>query len=143
MVCKMAAGRKKKTSNIKYDKCFCGDDVKDFFFFPLRHSYITSPAVAKLPPAQFKMLIYCLMQTQAGDARATLIKHGEESGREYDIHCFVFPDKQMRKYGLEPRHARPALNNLIDKGFIEKIEGNKDRRLVNVYQFTDKWKNSS
>lgn len=140
----MAAGRKPPSHKISYDKCFCGDDAKDHFFFPLRHSMIIHPAYISLSLYEKNILLCCMMQTQAGDAKATLLKHGNDYNRDYDIlHCFVFPDKQMKSYGLEPRHARPALNRLEEKGFIEKIEGNKDRRLVNVYRFSDKWKNTS
>ena len=137
----------RKTHNISYDKCFCGDTAAgkyNKYFFPIRDSMIKHPAFIGLKHRTKWVLFCCLMQTQEGKAKASLYKHAEENGRQYDFdHCFVFPDKQMRSYGLEPRHARDELKELEKRGFIKKIEGNKERREVNVYQFTDSWKDTS
>lgn len=87
------------------------------------------------------MYVYCRNQAQEKKAKASLILHGNEEGYVYPLGIyFVFPAKHMERYGQKRSNGCKYLKELIDAGFIEKVECNKHRKKENVYMFSSKWK---
>ena len=60
-----------------------------------------------------------------------------ESGGKRD---FKFPKKSATKYGFNWGTAWKCLNELIEKGFIEKKSSGKIVREPNEYRFVTNWK---
>ena len=91
-------------------------------------------------------LIYCCcrVQQRSKESKQMLFKHGEEFGRTYSDRAFVFPCSHQERFGFNDRsNFARGMRELIDAGFIEKVEDNKVRRKVNVYQFSCGWKNKT
>lgn len=88
--------------------------------------------------------VYCRIQSQSKVAKACLYQHGADSGVQYDSNCdFVFPAKHLAEYGIDRRNADKYFKQLVQAGFIKIREQNDHRHKVNVYSFSDEWKNSS
>jgi hypothetical protein len=83
------------------------------------------------------------VQSKSNRGKSCLYKHKEEYGIDYTENCFVFPASHMQRYGIERSNGSNYLKQLIVAGFIEKVENNKAVKKVNVYKFSNKWKNSS
>lgn len=100
-------------------------------------------AFKKLTLAERDMYMLCRVQAQDKNGRACLYNHAQEFGRQYNLEkCFTFPAKHLKEYGKDNSNARKILKKLIEKGFLEEIERNKYMQKVNVYAFSDKWKNT-
>lgn len=82
----------------------------------------------------------CRVQARSPHGRACLYRHGEEFGVTYTDRDFVFPSKHLQLYGVDRGNAHKCFRKLIEAGFIEKREGNKHMKKVNVYRFSEKWK---
>lgn len=90
------------------------------------------------------MYFYCRIQAKDNTAKQCLFKHGQEYGREYNPETdFVFPASHFEKYGIDRGNGSRWLHALANKGFIKIKEDNSKQKLVNVYSFIDKWKNTS
>ncbi len=52
---------------------------------------------------------------------------------------FTFPRSKYRKICSNDGFQK-AVSELVEKGFIEIAQHNKNLRTANVYRFSDKWK---
>lgn len=123
-----------------------------------------SPEFQALKRTEQLFYFVCRVQSRDKECRRCLVKHfyndatnpfidadlrGDEE-RKYIIQndishklkdgYFVFPAKHLAKYGYSRSQGFKLLTALADKGFIEKVEKNQTRHKVNVYKFSDKWK---
>ena len=131
-------GRKQKyTDTTAY--CIANDA-----FAPVYNSLLMHPNFMRLKPAVRYMYICCRVQSHTKDGRACLFKHSQDTYTQYNAEqFFVFPAKHMLKYGVDRSNGRKWIAELIQAGFIEEIEQNKHRYKVNVYRFSDAWKDTS
>lgn len=107
-------------------------------------SMLKSDAYKRLSPTAKALYICCRVQSQSKDGRECLYRHGKEYGIEYNHNIdFVFPAKHQEKYTKGRQNNDKYFKELIAAGFIIKREKNNYRFKVNVYSFSDKWKNSS
>ena len=65
-----------------------------------------------------------------------------EIATKYADGYFVMPAKHMEKYGYCRQQGGDLMKKLIAAGFIEKVQCNKNRRKVNIYKFSTRWKKS-
>lgn len=96
--------------------------------------------------------IVCLANYHDDVARASLKKHirddnllaGRDEFTDVDYYLsngyFVMPAKHMEEYGYKRSNGSKLLSELIEHGFIDKVENNKHRKKVNVYKFSTRWK---
>lgn len=84
----------------------------------------------------------CRVQAQSKEGRACLYKHGEDYDRMYTERDFVFPAAHLKEYGIDRSNAHRYFDELEAAGFIVKKEQNKFMKKVNVYSFSDRWKDS-
>ena len=82
----------------------------------------------------------CRVHSTSKECKQCLYKHGEEYGITYSEYDFVFPAAHLAEYGIDRRNAVRYFNELEAAGFIVKKEKNKPMKKVNVYSFSDKWK---
>lgn len=97
----------------------------------------------------------CLANYHDDVARASLKKHirednlfnGRDEFADIDYYLsngyFVMPAKHMEEYGYKRSNGCKLITELIDHGFVEKVENNKHRKKVNVYRFSAKWKSKN
>lgn len=104
----------------------------------LKHS-----AYKKLSLAQKQFYSYCRVQSRSSEGQACLYNFSKESGIIYSKDCFVFPASHMKQYGIDRGNGSKLLKQLEAAGFIRTVENNKHRKKINVYEFSDEWKNSS
>ena len=118
-------------------------DVGNTNFAQVRDGLLQSAEFQALTVGERYFYITCLVQARTKKCSQCLYMHGREDGREepYSKLCFVFPAAHMKEYGYESGNGSKYLHALMEKGFIERVESNKHRQKVNVYRFTDKWKN--
>ena len=109
-------------------------------FAMIYHDLIISDAFQSLTCAEKLFYVICRVQSRSQKGRECLYKHGIEEGVKYNEHDFVFPASHMKKYGYDRSNGQKYLKALIDKGFIKRKEQNNHRYKVNVYSFTDGWK---
>jgi len=93
--------------------------------FEKRYTRIASTQLASEPmrtlsASAFKILIY--MKIEAG-------------GRKE----FTFSNVKYRAFMSKPTFFK-VLNELVEKGFIDIKERNKNQRISNVYLFSERWK---
>lgn len=86
---------------------------------------------------------FCRVQAKSEHGRSCLYSHGKEYGITYTDADFVFPASHLEKYGYDRSNANRYFNELQKAGFLTKKEKNKHMKKVNVYSFSDRWKNSS
>lgn len=82
----------------------------------------------------------CRIHARTKASTQCLYKHAKEDCEKYNSSYFVFPMKQLAEYGYQRQNAKKYFDELIQKGFIERVESNAHRYKVNVYRFSDKWK---
>jgi len=85
----------------------------------------------------------CRVQSQSKHGRQCLYKHSEESERNYNDNDFVFPSSHLKLYGIDRGNAKRYFDELIKAGFVDRKECNKVRKKMNVYSFSNRWKNTS
>lgn len=85
--------------------------------------------------------VCCRVQSQSKQGKQCLYKHAEEYKRNYNENVFVFPSDHLAKYGIQRNNAPKLFAQLEEAGFIKKLECNNHQHKVNVYTFTDAWKN--
>lgn len=89
-------------------------------YFRMGATLMASEQMRSLSPSAFK--IYCYMRIESA---------GNKS--------FKFPHAKYRSYMTKPTFQK-AKQELIDKGFIDVIQNNKNLRKANIYAFSDRWK---
>lgn len=87
--------------------------------------------------------IMCRVESRSSKGKACLYKHAQSENTTYTDNCFVFPKSHQEAYGLTHANCCKYLTELEKAGFISTIENNKHRRIVNVYAFSNQWKNTS
>lgn len=130
-------GRTKRKS-IEYTRIKGGDGGSASFVM-LYETLLKNPNFQKLDLSLQKFYIACLSQWQSKQGRATLYKHREESGTNYSLYCFCFPSRHLQEYGYDRSNGSKYLGDLIALGLIRKVEDNKIRKKVNVFEFLDGW----
>jgi len=85
----------------------------------------------------------CRVQAKSSHGKSCLYKHGEEYGITYTEADFVFPASHLNMYGIDRSNACRYFKELEAAGFIEKKEKNKHMKRVNVYSFSNRWKDTS
>ncbi|MDY5576137.1 MAG: hypothetical protein SPF70_01465 [Lachnospiraceae bacterium] len=89
-------------------------------YFRMGATLMASEQMRSLSPSAFK--IYCYMRLESGGSRS-----------------FKFPHAKYRSYMSKPTFLK-AKQELIDKGFIDVVQNNKNLRKSNIYAFSDRWK---
>lgn len=89
-------------------------------YFRLGATIMSSEAMLSLSNAAFR--VYCHMRIESG---------GKQT--------FKFPYSRYRAFMSRPTFIK-AKYELEQKGFIETLENNRNRRMANVYSFSEKWK---
>lgn len=129
---------KKKT--FKPDK-FASKEGNHESFGTVYHSMVTDDKFKKLSNMAKEVYFYCRIQLTSKESRECLFNHGKEQDITYGDGCFVFPSKHQQGYGFMDRgNFSGWMQELINAGFIERVEHNKHRRKVNVYRFSTRWK---
>lgn len=101
------------------------------------------PQFQKLTCGARLFYCYCRVQAKSEHGRSCLYQHGKEFGITYTDADFVFPAKHLEMYGYDRSNATRYFKELENAGFLTKKEKNKHMKKVNVYSFSDRWKNSS
>ena len=109
----------------------------------LYESMLKSSAYKSLSIGAKQFYTMCRVQAKTSRATASLYKHGQAFNRLYNKNDFVFPSTQLEEYGIKRQNAHTYFKELIEKGFITVKENNQKQRIINVYSFSDKWKNTS
>lgn len=105
-------------------------------------SMLKSQAFQALSVNAQRLYMICRAQTNDVKGKACLYNHNNERGTHYaSPKYFVFPASHLHEYGLDRRNSAKYFTELENAGFIEKKENNKHAFKVNVYCFSDKWKN--
>lgn len=89
-------------------------------YIRIGNSQMISEAALHLEPTAFK--IYYYMNLESG---------GKQT--------FKFPHCKYQAMMTKQTFVRNK-KILIEKGFIEEVQNNKNLRIANVYRFSDKWK---
>ena len=91
-------------------------------YFRLGVSLMSSEVMRSLSPSAFK--IYCYMRLESAGNKG-----------------FKFPHSKYCSYMTKPTFQK-AKQELIDKGFIDIVQNNKNLRKANIYAFSERWKMS-
>lgn len=89
-------------------------------YFRMGATLMASEQMRSLSSSAFK--IYCYMRIESAGNRS-----------------FKFPHAKYRAYMSKPTFGK-AKQELINKGFIDVVQNNKNRRKSNIYAFSDRWK---
>ena len=133
---------KNKKPEFKADFCASCSTTADTFA-TVYASMLESPQFQSLSLSGKYTYLLCRAQLTSRQGRSCLYNHAKETGVTYPTNCFVFPAKHAELYGVHRQNLGRNLSELIDRGFIRKYEDNKSQWKVNVYQFSDKWKDYS
>lgn len=98
------------------------------------HSMLVSKAFQSLTPKQ--KIVYLCMK----DLYYSVPQHKHPFN---DNNYFYFNQhlwKDVYKIHTNGERLRADIDALIEKGFIEEIENNKNLRQKNIYKYSDKWK---
>ena len=133
---------KNKKPEFKPDYCASCAETADTFS-TVYQSMLESPQFQSLSLSGKYTYLLCRAQLTSRRGRSCLYNHAKEAGVAYPSNCFVFPAKHAELYGVQRSNLKRYLDELIDMGFIRRYEGNKQQWRVNVYQFSDKWKDLS
>lgn len=129
---------KKKTFKPDYFASRCG--AKETYG-TIYYSLLTDEKFLKLSNMARYLYVCCRVQSTSRLGRECLYNHGNEEGVVYGEGCFVLPAKHQREYGLNDRgNVAKWMKELIDAGFVDKLETNKHRKKVNVYRFSTRWR---
>ena len=89
-------------------------------YIRLGASQMASEPMRALSNSAFK--IYCYMRLESGGKKE-----------------FTFPHQKYQSYMSKPTFF-DAQKELVEKGFIDVIQRNKNVRKANVYAFSERWK---
>lgn len=133
-----------KSKNHYHDTCASAGS-KDTYFGTIYPGMLKSAAYKSLSPSAKALYACCRAQARSKEGTSCLYKHGQEYGREYDAgKDFVFPASHIETYGYKSRqNFSKYMKELVAAGFIYVKESNREQKKVNVYSFSDAWKNSS
>lgn len=126
----------------QYKDCFASAGEKDYFG-TIYDGMCKSTAYQSLGIGARHFYTLCRVQARSTHGKACLYKHGDEYGIQYNEHDFVFPAKHLEMYGIDRSNASRYFKELEAAGFITKKEKNKHIKKVNVYSFSDRWKDTS
>lgn len=129
---------KKRTKSVEYTRIKGGDGGSKSFVM-LYESLLKNPNFQQLDISLQKFYIACLSQWQSAEGRACLYRHREETQTQYSLYCFCFPSRHLQQYGYDRSNGSKYLGDLIALGLIRKVEDNKIRKKINVYEFLDGW----
>lgn len=110
--------RKRKTPFAPWESK--ADDGIERRYFRLGATILASESMRGLSPSAFK--IYCYMRIESAGKRE-----------------FRFPHIKYQSYMSKPTFFK-ARDELVEKGFIEIAQNNRNLRQANVYRFSEKWK---
>lgn len=96
------------------------NDGKEKRYFRLGATLLASQAMLTLSPSAFKVL--CYMKIESAGSRK-----------------FTYPHAKYRVFMSKPTFYK-ARDELIEHGFIDIVQNNKNLRKANVYMFSDRWK---
>lgn len=111
-------GRRKKTPFAPWETTKI--DGIEQRYFRMGASFMASEIVRGLSSSAFK--IYCYMRI-------------ESAGKKE----FRFPHCKYQSFMSKPTFFK-ARDELVEKGFIEIAQNNRNLRQANVYRFSEKWK---
>lgn len=131
-------GRRKK----KYRDVFASVGNNDYFG-TIYDGMLQSKAYKSLSIGAKQFYTYCRVQSQSTHGKRCLYMHGKEFNDTYSENDFVFPASHLALYGLDRSNAFKYFKELEQAGFIDKKEKNKHIQKVNVYSFSNRWKNTS
>lgn len=107
-------------------------------------SMLTSEKYKELSLSAKHFYTVCRNQARSKRSRQCLYKFNKENGTNYDERThFVFPAAHMVIYGYDRSNGKKFLDELIENGFIIKVEKNNHRHKVNIYAFSNNWYKSS
>ena len=89
-------------------------------YFRLGATIMASEVMRSLSPSAFK--VYCYMRIEAA---------GKKN--------FTFPHAKYKSYMSKPTFQK-ARDELVEHGFIDVVQNNKNLRKSNVYCFSERWK---
>ena len=124
-------------------KDFCASAGSNDYFGTLYDGMCRSKAYQSLGIGAKHFYTLCRVQSRSKQGRACLYQHSTEYGITYTENDFVFPAEHLKMYGIDRSNANRYFGELEKAGFITKKEKNNHIKKVNVYSFSDKWKNTS
>ena len=89
-------------------------------YFRMGATLMASEAMRGLSPSAFK--IYCYMKIESGGKKE-----------------FCFPHTKYQSYMSKPSFFK-ARDELVEKGFVDVVQNNKNLRRANIYAFIERWK---
>jgi len=96
-------------------------DGKEGRFLQTGNSFYLSKKVQNLSNGAFRLYLY--MANESGGKRE-----------------FKFPRATAAKYGVPETSAARQIDELISKGFIERVSSGRTTRTPNLYRFSLSWK---
>lgn len=134
-------GRSKSKRSAARRDPYASVDPSDKYFGQLYFGMLTSAPYMNLSIGEKQMYTLCRVQVHNPAARKILYLHGKTYEREYDPErCFCFPAAHLKMYGLTQARGSKQLQKLVETGFLDLIEDGSKQRLINVYRFSDRWK---
>lgn len=104
-------------------------------------SMLRDPAFINLSLPARQLYTVLRGHATSSENRKFLYMHGTETGTEYTFDYFVFPPAHQVLYGYKDRaNVRRYLQELLNAGFIRKVEDNRHRFTASVYRFAAEWK---
>ena len=131
-------GRRSKQKSLPKD-IFASAKAKDNFGM-IFDSMLQCERFQQLRTRTKWMYVLCRVQARTEEGGKVLHEHGKSEGKIYPLNCFVFPAAHMERYGMLKQNGSKELKALEEAGFISTVEKNSHRQKVNVYQFSEKWK---
>jgi hypothetical protein len=125
----------------KYKDPYASIGDRDYFG-TLYDGMCRSKAYQSLSIGAKQFYTLCRVQAKSTHGKSCLYKHSEEYGITYTEHDFVFPASHLNMYGVDRSNASRYFKELEAAGFIDKKEKNKHIKKVNVYSFSNRWKNT-
>lgn len=122
--------------------CFAALYANDHYGTIFR-SMVTSPAYNALSVGAKQFYTLCRVQAQSEEGRRCLYQQTQQTGITVEAGWFVFPAKHLTECWVDRSSASRWFKELEKRGFIECIQRGKNCFSVNVYRFSDKWKNTS
>ena len=131
---------RKKNNGKKYRDLFASSGEDDTHFGMIYEGMCKHKSFQKLSTSEKIFYVLCRVQSQTAQGKRCLYNHSKFEDYQYPENCFVFPSKHMQEYGIKHQNGSRCLKALCEKGFLNRLENNTYRGRVNVYQFSDKWK---
>lgn len=129
---------KRRTKTVEFSRIMGGGGGGSTFCM-IYESLLKNEYFQQLDGSLRYFYICCLSEWRSRDGRSCLYQHRQESQREYSIYSFVFPAKHLKQYGIDRGNASRYFDDLIALGLLRKLENNKLRQKVNVYEILDGW----